>query len=277
MNYYNADTVIEQDREIYRLRLALETANERIAKLERQRSEFDCRYAGPYAETSGVHCPMGQPCQSCQLAAAERERDEARICNTIVRERVEGILANWMRPPGGQQAGVPDKSISPSTCREILRSLGPEQGSYTYEEWLRLTAERDEARAKLAGVIAERDRFAPFSDDLPVEPISRPTPPADATREAEERSDEEHSRLIELLDVCGCMDDAAVDLVIEALRLDYTTRPEVQAIRVLLEDRGLMEHGTSIRGAWRTDKGEKLLSALTSPAPAPTTHAKVKP
>ena len=58
------------------LRLALETATQRVAKLERQRSEFDCRYAGPYAETSGVHCPLGQPCQSCQLVAAERERDD---------------------------------------------------------------------------------------------------------------------------------------------------------------------------------------------------------
>jgi hypothetical protein len=82
---------------------------------------------------------------------AEADRDAALHCIQNVRERVEMILANWMRPPGGQQAGVPDKSISPQTCRDLLRTLDIESGRYSYEEWLKLTAERDGARRASQG------------------------------------------------------------------------------------------------------------------------------
>lgn len=48
-----------------------EAAEARARDLERQRTEADCRFAGRYAEMSGSHCPIGDPCQRCQLAAAE--------------------------------------------------------------------------------------------------------------------------------------------------------------------------------------------------------------
>ena len=97
---------------------------------------------------------------------AERERDEARICIQIVRDRIERILAAWMRPPGGQEAGVPDKSISPQTCRELLRSLTAEQGSYTYEEWCRTTEAKAAAESRAAR-LAEKIRRIESACGLP--------------------------------------------------------------------------------------------------------------
>ena len=49
----------------------LAAAEARARALERRRTEADCRFAGRYAEMSGSHCPIGDPCQRCQLEAAE--------------------------------------------------------------------------------------------------------------------------------------------------------------------------------------------------------------
>ena len=139
------------------LRLALETATQRVAKLERQRSEFDCRYAGPYAETSGVHCPLGQPCQSCQLVAAERERDDnanvileqnklwADRCEVAERERddIAAWAESWMKRVAAAE-------------RER-------------NEWKQIHA------ATAAELASERERRV-----IAQEALSRPAPPADA-------------------------------------------------------------------------------------------------
>lgn len=49
----------------------LVAAEARCHDLERQRTEYDCRFVGRYAEMSGSHCPFGNPCQRCRLEAAE--------------------------------------------------------------------------------------------------------------------------------------------------------------------------------------------------------------
>ncbi len=65
---------------------ALLAAEARVASLERQRSEHDCRFVGKYAEMSGSHCPPGNPCQRCQLEAAEARCAELEAALEIERE-----------------------------------------------------------------------------------------------------------------------------------------------------------------------------------------------
>lgn len=42
----------------------------RIRELERRIESMDCRYVGRFAEISGSHCPLDEPCDRCQ---AERK------------------------------------------------------------------------------------------------------------------------------------------------------------------------------------------------------------
>jgi hypothetical protein len=49
-----------------------------VGRLQRQRERLDCRYAGQYAEMSGRHCPIGDPCQRCRLERAEVEVERLR-------------------------------------------------------------------------------------------------------------------------------------------------------------------------------------------------------
>lgn len=49
----------------------------RVAELERRETrDYDCRIVGRVAEFSGSHCPIGEPCQRCQLERAERRVEE---------------------------------------------------------------------------------------------------------------------------------------------------------------------------------------------------------
>ena len=61
-------------------RAAREAAETRVAELERHRTKLDCRFVGRYAETSGSHCPDGEPCQRCELERA-RERAERELAS----------------------------------------------------------------------------------------------------------------------------------------------------------------------------------------------------
>lgn len=46
-------------------------------RARRGREELDCRFAGPFAELSGSHCPLNRRCQRCQLEAVTEERNQA--------------------------------------------------------------------------------------------------------------------------------------------------------------------------------------------------------
>lgn len=51
---------------------ALQKAEGEIYSLKRQRTEADCRFTmGNVADFSGSHCPIDNPCQRCELEAAE--------------------------------------------------------------------------------------------------------------------------------------------------------------------------------------------------------------
>ncbi len=91
-------------------------AEARCHDLERQRTEHDCRFVGQYAEMSGSHCPPGEPCQRCELEAAEarvREleaalREIARGCEQSLAIRTEGGTMDLWCPdrwPDGYRCG----------------------------------------------------------------------------------------------------------------------------------------------------------------------------
>lgn len=152
------------ERDIERLRSRLTSAEEDYADAEKslEAVRADLRAAEGRVEELEAKLLTAEKARE----EAEREKDEARICIQIVRERIERILAAWMRPPGGQEAGVPDKSISPQTCRELLRSLTAEQGSYTYEEWCRTTeakAAAESRAARLEAAVKKTDLLLRFA------------------------------------------------------------------------------------------------------------------
>ena len=77
-------------------------AEARCHDLERQRTEYDCRFVGRYAEMSGSHCPPGGPCQRCQLEAAEARCAELEALASFG----ASLLSEWWENDCGDLDGV---------------------------------------------------------------------------------------------------------------------------------------------------------------------------
>lgn len=77
---------------------ALEGANGRLMELRKWRTEQDCRYTmGDFADISGSHCPIDNPCVRCQHEALQSsldaaERDAVRYLDAIFKMADDGWL-----------------------------------------------------------------------------------------------------------------------------------------------------------------------------------------
>lgn len=68
----------------------IEDLNSKIVGLHGDREKFDCRYAGPYCEMSGIHCPFDDPCQRCQL---DKEREAHEVTRKALEEADKAFLS----------------------------------------------------------------------------------------------------------------------------------------------------------------------------------------
>jgi hypothetical protein len=93
-----------------------------VERLQRQREGFDCRYAGEYAETSGKHCPIGDPCQRCRLDRAEAE--------------VERLTAEAERERAIRREAIRDNREKTEAVRELQAALAGVLRSYEAYEML---------------------------------------------------------------------------------------------------------------------------------------------
>jgi len=76
----------------------VQTLRARIARLEAERSRFDCRFAGSLAETSGSHCPIDDPCDRCRH---EREVAALRADLAAAESRADALGAKIGKAPEG--------------------------------------------------------------------------------------------------------------------------------------------------------------------------------
>jgi hypothetical protein len=91
---------------------------ERITKLELQRSDFDCRYAGSVAEFSGSHCPVDKPCDRC---AAEQRVAELKA---ELRKRIAELEAALGKRIQRCRCRIRSGSVTIHLCSECVSDLG---------------------------------------------------------------------------------------------------------------------------------------------------------
>lgn len=106
----------------------------RIRVLERRESEYDCRMCGRVAEMSGSHCPIGDPCQRCQLERAERRVAELEAERTTILE-IHDDLA--------------------SRVFDLEAEAHELESRHDVLEWLTVRTQRDRYRGALERIAAE--------------------------------------------------------------------------------------------------------------------------
>lgn len=82
----------------------------------------------------------------------------------------------------------------------------------------------------------------------------------------------------DVLEFCGCMDETIIDDIVDTLKcfkkepndcyytdisskLHLTTK-YIELILCILDEKGLIEHGTAVRASWLTDYGKRILNEL---------------
>lgn len=66
--------------------------------------------------------------------------------------------------------------------------------------------------------------------------------------------------------ICGCAGDEAMSILVAELekleRQEYSDTPEREALRILFDSLGWLEHGVSARAGWITPAGSSALHEL---------------